>query len=138
MFGKFTMTTILLIFLCLAVCFVQQAEGSVGMNCNETSQCEPGECCQKLDRVMMVSRRYADFFDQEKPKLPGVCAQYKRLGAPCITFDKRNGYCGCEPGTECQTHKLTLKNRRFSRSLPQWSVMKCSKTETPTKILELS
>uniref|UniRef100_A0A2C9KKR0 Prokineticin domain-containing protein n=1 Tax=Biomphalaria glabrata TaxID=6526 RepID=A0A2C9KKR0_BIOGL len=137
MFGKITMTTILLIFLCLAVCFVQQAEGSVGMNCNETSQCEPGECCQKSRLYPIVSRRDADIYD-DNPKLPGVCAQYKRLGATCITFDKRNGYCDCEPGTECQTHKLTLKNRRFSRSLPQWSVMKCSKTETPTKITELS
>ncbi|KAK6976716.1 U3-aranetoxin-Ce1a-like isoform X1 [Biomphalaria glabrata] len=135
MFGKFTMTTILLTFLCLAACFVQQAEGSVGMNCNEISQCEQGECCQKSRLYPIVSRRDADIYD-DNPKLPGVCAQYKRLGAPCDPFDKPNGYCSCEPGTECQEHKVTLKKRRFSRSLPPGIVMKCSKTETTTKTPE--
>ncbi|KAI8798931.1 U3-aranetoxin-Ce1a [Biomphalaria glabrata] len=137
MFGKITMTTILLIFLCLAVCFVQQAEGLVGMNCNETSQCEPGECCQKLSIHRILSRRDADYDDN--PKHPGVCAQYWRLGDICDSYDKHNGYCGCEPGTECQTHKVTLKKkRRFSRSSEDGFVHNCSKIETTTKTLELS
>nr|KAI8757441.1 U3-aranetoxin-Ce1a-like [Biomphalaria glabrata] len=130
------MTTILRTFLCFAVCFVQQAVGSVGINCNETSQCEPGECCQKSRLYPLMSRRDADYDDN--PRHPGVCAQYFRLGDICNSYDEYNGFCGCEPGTECQTHKVTLKKRRFSRSRENGFAQKCSKTETTTKIPELS
>merc|ERR1712154_123421 len=120
-------TVTVLISLTVAIAFVQAKPGS---RCTDVTQCDQGECCQILSEFMVVSRRQAQIqtalpqlqtlpppthiIDLLPPEIlkpaakTGTCEKYTPEGAGCDTFAQANGYCGCEPGTQCHMFERLL------------------------------
>ncbi|CAL1543432.1 unnamed protein product, partial [Lymnaea stagnalis] len=52
----------------------------------------------------------------------GTCQKYTLEGGNCWWYNKINGYCSCEPGTECNAYEIPIISRRRSeRGLPRTS-----------------
>ncbi|XP_055893830.1 uncharacterized protein LOC106057363 [Biomphalaria glabrata] len=96
------------LLLCVLLGIFAASQALVGKTCTKDSDCHAGECCQILSEFMVVSRRQdaANSFFQNPTN--GTCQTYKLEGAPCTDFEKINGFCGCEPGTTCNTYEVPI------------------------------
>ncbi|CAL1543429.1 unnamed protein product [Lymnaea stagnalis] len=112
-------------------CLSTGAYAAVGTTCTAEDQCDAGECCQILSEFMVASKKRA-VVNGLLPKT-GTCQKYTPEGGGCVTYDKMNGYCSCEPGTYCHMYEVPIASGRSARGAPmnrpgyQW-ISRCEKT----------
>ncbi|CAL1543435.1 unnamed protein product [Lymnaea stagnalis] len=83
-------------------CMVAVSYATVGDTCSYDVECDQGECCQILSRIMVVSKkRQPDWMTTPPGGTRGTCQLYQTEGHSCDSLDVANGYCSCEPGTQC-------------------------------------
>ncbi|CAL1543431.1 unnamed protein product [Lymnaea stagnalis] len=105
-------------FLLLTVaCLSTGAYAVVGTPCAVEDQCDVAECCQILSEFMVASKKRAAA-DCDSP-MAGTCQKYTPEGGNCVSYDKMNGYCSCEPGTYCHGYEVPITTgRRSERGMP--------------------
>ncbi|KAK0064826.1 U3-aranetoxin-Ce1a [Biomphalaria pfeifferi] len=120
------------LLVCVAVSVLAVSQALVGKPCTQVSECDTGECCQILNQFMVVSKRQAISLFQNPTN--GTCQKYRLEGDSCSSFEKMNGYCGCEPGTTCHMYEVPLptalaQSKMMVAARPgyQW-VSKCEKS----------
>ncbi|XP_059151316.1 uncharacterized protein LOC131937722 [Physella acuta] len=89
-------------------CVIASTSALVGETCTRDDQCDAGECCQILSLFMIASRRQLEAINMLQSPTSGTCQKYQLEGDSCSTFEKMNGYCSCEPGTECHMTEVPL------------------------------
>merc|ERR1712241_683221 len=93
----------------IAACLAPNPALAAGKTCASDSECASGECCQIMSEYMVVSRREAkqQAILQPLTRAPrtGTCESYKAQGASCNSFEKINGFCGCDPSLTCKTYQ---------------------------------
>ncbi|KAI8798933.1 U3-aranetoxin-Ce1a [Biomphalaria glabrata] len=122
------------ILVSVAVSVFAVSQALVGKPCTQVSECDAGECCQILSQFMVVSKRQSGSLFQNPTN--GTCQKYRVEGDNCSTFEKMNGYCGCEPGTTCHMYEVPLpttlvtsRDMAIARPGYQW-VSRCEKHST--------
>ncbi|XP_059151340.1 uncharacterized protein LOC131937739 [Physella acuta] len=105
----------MLAFLILAS-FLASAYGKIGDDCLVTSECDPGECCQIL-------QKYTFGFVHSTVTLSNpfnnkTCQRYDLMGEDCDPFDKMSGLCGCEPGSMCSGQDVLTSSLHGRATLP--------------------
>ncbi|XP_069130796.1 uncharacterized protein [Argopecten irradians] len=69
--------------------------------CDQDSECSVTECCSKIPRFMIVSKKR-----QLSPPISmyvsASCRPYLQLNESCIYVMKMNGDCGCAPDLQCK------------------------------------
>nr|KAI8757444.1 U3-aranetoxin-Ce1a-like [Biomphalaria glabrata] len=96
------------LLICAVVGVFAVSQALVGKPCTQVSECDAGECCQILSAFMVMSRRQAQAISLFQNPTNGTCQKYKLEGDNCGSFEKINGYCGCEPGTTCHMYEVPL------------------------------
>ncbi|CAL1543436.1 unnamed protein product [Lymnaea stagnalis] len=113
-------------------CMVTVSYATLGHICSYNSECDQGECCQILSAVMVVSKkRQLDWMTTTPGGTVGSCQLYQTEGSSCHPLDVLNGYCSCEPGTQCtEVEEPTTTTTTTTTTTPEPS--DCSDPNGPT------